>query len=871
MVRVAALIGGAVSALRRRAPGRARIRRVDLVRYIGPGRALVHSHGLVAVVTATDGEREVRGVGEAIAAPAHARAAWRRLQAAAPELVDAVVPHEVDPADPLARFAGWQPVRPSDSGPVRAAKLALETALLSLLGHLGALPAAGPVSPVAPQRVHRLPRALPGSAADDLTPVLTASEGDNGWALRLRLTGDDELDLAWLAHVTTLEREAGRRRPVWLSGGARRPETAATLVRRMADLIAADRAPSLVLLEEPLVRPERSRLGKYRERSVLARLGPMDELCRLQRLADRALGRSPGSTDGPRLAVVAGDSVSTLHQVRRLCRGWPVGGLHLSLPHWGTLQGMREAARLARRADPATVVLLGGGRGSRLTAAALEWLAATTPEIDRYAPEEQPVEWPDLHRPDATGAGPVGGVDLAELATVADALATFPPAPAARTGAPRPNRFPEDPLPGEPVGRRTMLLETEALRAGLRTRRLSREVLLAEHPVSGVTVGFTDSESCLTGLPAAVACHRKDVTRQLLSTAGLPVPPGAAVPPGRRDEAYRVARELGFPLVVKPSGGSKGTAVTVGITSEEELERALDAVDASPYAHTGTVVERQVTGREYRIFATRDEVLSVVWRRPASVVGDGRRTVTELVMAANAVRRGNPHLATRVIRLDARVDELLQRQGLTRDSVPEAGRRVKLREEGNFSLGGESTEVLAETHPSVCELAVAAVRAVPGLAYAGLDILMTDHRLPVDEQEMAILEVNSRPVQSIHHFPMYGPPRPVSRRLVHDALAAGGVEPPVAADELSVRVAIRGRVQGVGYRRWIQRAARRLGVTGWVRNAPDPTLVEAVVCGPAQPVGMLLRLAYDGPPGASVVEVAAEPADLPAGSGFHIR
>jgi acylphosphatase len=264
-------------------------------------------------------------------------------------------------------------------------------------------------------------------------------------------------------------------------------------------------------------------------------------------------------------------------------------------------------------------------------------------------------------------------------------------------------------------------------------------------------------------------------------------------------------------------------------------------------------------------------VLSVVKRQPASVVGDGRRTIEELVVAANAARRQNPHLAKRVIRLDERVDEQLRQQGLTRRSVPGAARRVRLRAEANFSLGGESFEVLDDTHPSVRELAVAAVAAVPGLPHAGLDILMDDHRLPVEEQDIAIIEVNSRPVQSIHHFPMYGPPRDVSRRLLEEASEEAGISLPPPADELTVKVTVTGRVQAVGYRRWMARAAKQLGVSGWVANVSGSDQVVAQLRGRARWVGMLVRLAFDGPPGATVVELSAEPVDLADMSGFKIH
>jgi D-alanine-D-alanine ligase-like ATP-grasp enzyme len=169
-------------------------------------------------------------------------------------------------------------------------------------------------------------------------------------------------------------------------------------------------------------------------------------------------------------------------------------------------------------------------------------------------------------------------------------------------------------------------------------------------------------------------------------------------------------------------------------------------------------------------------VLSVVRREPASIVGDGRHTVEELVIAANVVRRGNPSLGRLPIPLDGRADGPLHGQGLTRTSIPPAGQRVRLRTVANLSQGGESHEVMDTTHHSVLALAVTAVRAVPGLPYAGLDILMEDHRLPVDAQQVTIIEVNSVPMLTMHHYPMFGPPRPVAAELVGDLVGSGTVE-----------------------------------------------------------------------------------------------
>lgn len=88
---------------------------------------------------------------------------------------------------------------------------------------------------------------------------------------------------------------------------------------------------------------------------------------------------------------------------------------------------------------------------------------------------------------------------------------------------------------------------------------------------------------------------------------------------------------------------------------------------------------------------------------------------------------------------------------------------------------------------------------------------------------------------------------------------------------LARRVVVRGRVQGVGYRYAMIEAARRLRISGWVRNRRDGT-VEALVQGEAEAIEHLLTWCHSGPPSARVTAVAAvEVAPDPGIDGFAHR
>jgi acylphosphatase len=83
----------------------------------------------------------------------------------------------------------------------------------------------------------------------------------------------------------------------------------------------------------------------------------------------------------------------------------------------------------------------------------------------------------------------------------------------------------------------------------------------------------------------------------------------------------------------------------------------------------------------------------------------------------------------------------------------------------------------------------------------------------------------------------------------------------------TIRVEIRGLVQGVYYRSWTVHRASELGLIGWVRNRLDGS-VEAVFHGPSAALDRMLAECARGPEDAIVEKVAAEPYDMVPERGF---
>jgi len=86
----------------------------------------------------------------------------------------------------------------------------------------------------------------------------------------------------------------------------------------------------------------------------------------------------------------------------------------------------------------------------------------------------------------------------------------------------------------------------------------------------------------------------------------------------------------------------------------------------------------------------------------------------------------------------------------------------------------------------------------------------------------------------------------------------------------TIQIRVEGRVQGVGYRAFVESHATAAGLSGWVRNRRDGS-VEAVLQGPAEAVDDMLSLCRRGPPGAQVDRVEIIGEGVGAFDGFTVR
>jgi cyanophycin synthetase len=267
-----------------------------------------------------------------------------------------------------------------------------------------------------------------------------------------------------------------------------------------------------------------------------------------------------------------------------------------------------------------------------------------------------------------------------------------------------------------------------------------------------------------TGALAVDIAGDKKMTNALLASAGLPVPRSQVV--RSADEAATAARRIGFPVVTKPLDGNHGRGVILDLRTERAVRAAFKK--SMKQARNGlVVVESLVLGSDYRVLVVGGKMVAIAERVPAHVVGDGRRSVSELVERTNLdPRRGLGHekVLTK-IKVDEPAVELVKKQGYGMDDVPPKGERVLLAATGNMSTGGISIDRTWDAHEDNVEIAEEAARVV-GLDVAGIDFLAPDISQPVRETGGAIVEVNAAPGFRMHTHPTEGEAQYVAKPVV---------------------------------------------------------------------------------------------------------
>ncbi|MEH2373731.1 cyanophycin synthetase [Nostoc sp.] len=212
------------------------------------------------------------------------------------------------------------------------------------------------------------------------------------------------------------------------------------------------------------------------------------------------------------------------------------------------------------------------------------------------------------------------------------------------------------------------------------------------------------------------------------------------------DAGFYYAKELGFPVIVKPINLSQGIFVTKVYNKQEYYQVAKKILQKT----SGFIVERFYNGNDYRIVVLDDEVVSAYQRIPLFIMGDGQSNVLELMQQKQEtfIKNGRKEI---IDFEDYRIKKKLRRRKLNFNSVIPKNNIVYLLDNANLSTGGEAIDFTENIHPDFQKLAVSITKDME-LRLAGVDLLTSDITLPI--VDYTILEVNGAP--SLTHYASFG-------------------------------------------------------------------------------------------------------------------
>ena len=266
------------------------------------------------------------------------------------------------------------------------------------------------------------------------------------------------------------------------------------------------------------------------------------------------------------------------------------------------------------------------------------------------------------------------------------------------------------------------------------------------------------AETDFTSAIAESIAQDKQLTKMMLTAAGIPVPEGREVESA--DDAWSAAQSIEGPVVVKPLDGNHGRGVCMDLTEEQAIKAAYrEALKEG----SGVIVERFASGSEHRLLVVGRKLIAAAAGDAVSVIGDGTHSIRDLIeiQVNSDPRRGDDEtkpLDTLVVTPLTIIE--LEHQGFKPETILAVGLKAIVRRIDNLTR-----DVTDEVHPSVAEHAVLAAQVV-GLDVAGIDLVTQDISRPLEEQGGVIVEVNAGPGLLMHLKPEIGKPRPVGEAIV---------------------------------------------------------------------------------------------------------
>ena len=263
------------------------------------------------------------------------------------------------------------------------------------------------------------------------------------------------------------------------------------------------------------------------------------------------------------------------------------------------------------------------------------------------------------------------------------------------------------------------------------------------------SVRCRESLSELTSAVAMSICDDKAVTRRIVSDAGVRVPDQLSAAADTSDIADFLDRH--GRLVVKPARGEQGRGIAVGIITMADLEVAIEEARK---ISAEVLIEECVEGDDLRLVVINYRLVAAAVRRPAMVVGDGKRSVRDLIEAQSRRRAAATGGESR-IPVDIETERTVRAAGFGFDSILPEGHELRVRKTANLHTGGTIHDVTDMVHPALVDAGIKVARAID-IPVVGVDFMVKSPLKP----DYAFIEANERPGLANHE------PQPTAERFI---------------------------------------------------------------------------------------------------------
>ncbi|WP_319371742.1 bifunctional glutamate--cysteine ligase GshA/glutathione synthetase GshB [uncultured Ilyobacter sp.] len=315
----------------------------------------------------------------------------------------------------------------------------------------------------------------------------------------------------------------------------------------------------------------------------------------------------------------------------------------------------------------------------------------------------------------------------------------------------------------------TQIVLKEAIKRGVKFEIVDRSenFVLLDNGVKKEYIKQATKTS-LDSYITALIMENKVVTKRVLADNGIVVPRGENYDdPSEAKADYLDYKNTG--TVVKPKSTNFGLGISIFKAgfSRSDYEKAVDMAFSEDRS---ILVEEFVEGKEYRFFVIGDETVGILHRVPANVIGDGEKSIEELVEIKNRSHLRGKGYKTPLekIVLGEAEKMFLEAQGKNIKYIPHKKEKVFLRENSNISTGGDSIDYTDDIPDVYKDIAVKASKSA-GAVICGVDMMIKDIKNPDPKGNYGVIEINFNPAIHIHCYPYVGKNRELGVKIL-DAL-----------------------------------------------------------------------------------------------------